>query len=53
MAKEKIVKDPLEAILANIEKQMGNKDKPVMTRFGNIEVTPTHSTPHTMFTDWH
>jgi len=31
------VKDPMDAILANIEKSMGNKSKPVFTRFGNIQ----------------
>jgi len=35
MAKTSI-KDPMEAVLANIEKQMGNKDRPLLSRFGNI-----------------
>jgi len=31
-------KNPMDAVLANIEKQMGNKAKPVLARFGDIEV---------------
>jgi recombination protein RecA len=32
-----LTKDPIESILANIEKQMGNKKTPILSRFGNIE----------------
>jgi len=32
-----MAKDPLEAVLANIEKQMGNQKKPLLCRFGNIK----------------
>lgn len=35
MAKEK--HDPMDSVLANIEKQMGNKSRPVFSRFGKIE----------------
>jgi len=35
MAKEK--HDPMDAVLANIEKQMGNKGRPVFSRFGKVE----------------
>jgi recombination protein RecA len=30
-------RDPLDAVLANIEKQMDNKGRPVLTRFRNVE----------------
>jgi len=33
----KSTRDPLDAILANIEKQMNNKGRPVLTRFKNVE----------------
>jgi len=36
MAKEK---DPMDAVLANIEKQMGNSKKPILIRFGKIEAS--------------
>lgn len=32
-----LTKDPMESILANIEKQMGNKTSPILARFGNIK----------------
>jgi recombination protein RecA len=32
-----LTKDPMESILANIEKQMGNKSSPILSRFGNIK----------------
>lgn len=33
------IKDPMDSVIANIEKQMGNKTgKPFLSRFGNIEV---------------
>jgi recombination protein RecA len=35
MAKE--AKDPMDAVLANIEKQMGNTKKPILSRFGKIQ----------------
>lgn len=34
-----MAKDPIEAVLANIEKQMGNQKKPLLCRFGNIKTT--------------
>lgn len=33
----KITKDPMDSVLANIEKQMGNKGERVLARFGDIE----------------
>ena len=34
----KVIKDPMDSVLANIEKQMGNKGKAsTFARFGNIE----------------
>ena len=45
MAKDKIVKDPLDAVLANIEKQMGNAKKPMLARFGKIENTAEEVVP--------
>ena len=38
-----MAKDPIDAVLANIEKQMGNKSSPILTRFGNIKTTPAPS----------
>ena len=32
-------KDAMDAILANIEKQMGNKGTPILSRFGSIEIS--------------
>jgi recombination protein RecA len=34
-----MAKDPMDAVLANIEKQMGNQKKPILVRFGKIERT--------------
>ena len=39
----KSIKDPMESVLANIEKQMGNKGTPIFSRFGNIDVETTPS----------
>lgn len=39
----KASKDPMESVLANIEKQMGNKSAPLLTRFGNIETSTSPS----------
>jgi recombination protein RecA len=39
----KASKDPMESVLANIEKQMGNKSSPLLTRFGNIETSTSPS----------
>ena len=38
MAREPL-KDPMDAVLRNIEKQMGNKGTPVLSRFKNIETS--------------
>ncbi len=32
------IKNPMDAVLANIEKQMGNRLKPVLARFGDMEI---------------
>jgi len=37
MPKVKTTKDPMDAVLANIEKQMGNKGKPIFSRFGDMQ----------------
>lgn len=41
MAKQ--AKDSMASVLANIEKQMGNKGTPMLSRFGDIEIEPVQS----------